>query len=145
MSKWLSCTPEQLILEWKKHRDALADLPKDQAISEIIKFWQDCPRHSRMIDYYTPETWPIPWEILNDGRLCDSLVSLMMFYTLKLTRQDCQIRLYLIDADEEYVALVIDDSMLLNYFTGEIADFNTESKKFNGLSEIDLSLIPDIK
>lgn len=145
MNKWLSMKPEQLIIEWRNHRSNVENMDLMMALSEIVEFWKDCPRKSRMIDYYTPETWPGPWEILYDQLLCDSAVSLMMYYTLKLTRQDCQIRLYLIDADEEYVALVIDDSMLLNYFTGEIADFNTESKKFNGLSEIDLSLIPDIK
>lgn len=144
MSKWLSCTPEQLILEWKKHRDALADLPKDQAISEVIKFWQDCPRHSRMIDYYTPETWPIPWEILNDGRLCDSLVSLMMYYTLKLTHPEIKVSLYLIDSEkEEYLVPVIDDR-LLNYDYYRSVSFKKEKSDFKVVERIDLNLVPEI-
>jgi hypothetical protein len=37
---------------------------------------------SRYLDYYTPKSWPSPFEILSEGYLCQSGVTLLLTSTL---------------------------------------------------------------
>ena len=144
MSKWNNQAPSALISSWRRHRETTSLLTIEDALQEIVKYWASCPRATRCIDYYTPDTWPTPWEILSDKMYCNNTVSLMMYYTIKMLFPDENIKLYLIDSDsDEYIVPVLGDS-LLNFDYQSVLSFKKEKKNFKVIGRIREDEIPKV-
>ncbi len=70
-------TPEQRLSTWRDIRN------KDHSsIEEVLEDFSSIKLVSRYLDYYTPESWPNPFEIVNEGYFCQSGVSLVLASTL---------------------------------------------------------------
>lgn len=92
-------------------------------LDEVAKYAQNIPIRSRMIDYYTPEDWPSPWEILSERLFCHSGTSLLICYTIKLINSDCNLTIELIDDGEDiYLVPVVDNKHVLNYQLGVVSN-----------------------
>ena len=115
-------TPERRLSAWKEFRDKLVQLTPDEQLDEVASFFSKTPIGSRSLDFYTPDTWPTPWEILYDSLYCQSSISLLMYYTLLYMNSfKDRIHLCLIDDGEDrYLVPVIDDQFILNYELGAI-------------------------
>jgi len=75
---------EDRLLIWKRLRD---QIDKEESIQLAIDFWNDLPLSSRNIDPYNPETWPGPWEIIEENSYCEYTKVLALGYTLMLTEK----------------------------------------------------------
>ena len=128
MSDWNNLSSSDLIAMWSEFRHELdkMDLSEDDILAKVVDFWSTTPRGGRTVDYYTPDSWPSPWEILHYRTYCKSSVSLMMYYTLVLldTIDEEKIELYRIDEDDEYVIPVYDNKYVLNYEYAKLTDIN---------------------
>ena len=51
-------------------------------ISEVLEEFATIDPLPRYLDYYTPSSWPNPFEIVNEGYLCQSGVTLILLSTL---------------------------------------------------------------
>ena len=51
-------------------------------ISEVLEEFATIEMLPRYLDYYTPKSWPNPFEIVNEGYLCQSGVTLVLLSTL---------------------------------------------------------------
>ena len=51
-------------------------------ILEVLEDFSKIEPLSRYLDYYTPSSWPNPFEIVNEGYLCQSGVTLVLLSTL---------------------------------------------------------------
>ena len=51
-------------------------------ITEVLEDFASIEMLPRYLDYYTPSSWPNPTEILNEGYLCQSGVTLVLLSTL---------------------------------------------------------------
>ena len=51
-------------------------------ISEVLEEFATIDPLPRYLDYYTPSSWPNPFEIVNEGYLCQSGVTLVLLSTL---------------------------------------------------------------
>lgn len=70
-------TPEQRLSKWRDIRN------KNHAnIKEVLEEFSSIKLSSRYLDYYTPKSWPNPFEIVNEGYLCQSGVTLVLASTL---------------------------------------------------------------
>jgi len=124
---WNSVPNEERLRLWKNLRNDLVDKSLDEQLKEIAGFFSKFPIGSRTLDYYSPQDWPTPWEILFHGSFCRSSISLLMFYTLILIDIDEVIELELIeDGGDIYLIPVIDcpgteDHFVLNYYLGEVS------------------------
>lgn len=49
---------------------------------DLVKQFQDIKIVSRYLDYYTPKSWPSPFEIVSEGYLCQTGVTLLLTATL---------------------------------------------------------------
>ena len=70
-------TPEQRLSTWRDIRNK-----NHSNIQEVLEDFSSIKLVSRYLDYYTPESWPNPFEIVNEGYFCQSGVSLVLASTL---------------------------------------------------------------
>lgn len=76
-----------VLAEWKRLRSALSEeLTDRQHVEMVMRFWNLAPMSTRFMDWDQPSLWPDPWEMINANEYDDSMVSLGMFYTLLLSR-----------------------------------------------------------
>ena len=95
---------------------------------KLAQFFQTVPIASRQLDYYTPESWPTPWELLHYGQSCPSSISLLMVYTLKLIGEDDFKILLIDDSADLYLVPLVNDTHILNYILGEVSLLKTIEK-----------------
>ena len=122
---WNSIPNSERLRLWKKLREDITDLPFHDQLKEIAKFAGTIPFGSRSIDYYTPEDWPTPWEILYHDMFCTSSISVLIFHTFVLLKTEHTIDLYLVeDSDDIYLLPIIDNQFVLNYESGQISNYS---------------------
>ena len=101
------------------------------------------PISSRIIDYYTPQSWPDPWEIIYNGECCYSSVSLLMAYTLRLNKIDFEL-LLINDGSDTYLVPVVDDTEVLNYALGEVIELERIAKNIDILQRFNATDLKEI-
>ena len=52
------------------------------SIIDVLEEFATIEALPRYLDYYTPSSWPTPFEIVNEGYLCQSGVTLVLLSTL---------------------------------------------------------------
>jgi len=121
---WNNIPGNERLRLWKKLRDDSKELPLEEKLSEVAKFCASMPYGSRSLDYYTPSSWPTPWEILFYGTFCTSSISLLMYYTLVMLIDDA-IDLYLVEDQEAiYLLPVVNNHFVLNYHLGQVSIYS---------------------
>ena len=60
------------------------DIRKDDSLSlqQILETFSKTEPLPRYLDYYTPKSWPNPFEIISEGYLCQSGITLVLTATL---------------------------------------------------------------
>ena len=145
---WNSIRPEERIHLWKNFRYTLTDLPLEQQLSEIAAFCAKMPIGSRTIDYYSPDDWPTPWEILYNGMWCTSSISLFIFYTLELLPEfrNKNLELLLIDdKTDRYLVVTVDSHFLLNFNAGLVSTLHDTIGDFRIMERHSKDTIKKIK
>lgn len=118
---WNNIPDSERLRLWKNLRTDISTLSLDDQLSEVAKFFSAIPYGTRSLDYYTPLTWPTPWEIIFRGSLCKSSISLLIFHTFSLLHTDVIIDLQLInDGEDDYLLPVINNTFVLNYESGQV-------------------------
>jgi hypothetical protein len=110
---------DERISEWKSFRETL-DRSKNP-LQDVVNFWASAPYivYNRRIDPYNKKSWPTPWEIIEDNKYDDFTKSLMIAWTLKLTKKfeksSIEIKTYA-DQDKrrEYNLVVVNNDIVLN-------------------------------
>jgi len=120
LKQWNNLTNKERIFVWGEFRDSLKTLQFNEKIIKIAQFFQSVPIASRQVDYYTPESWQTPWELLHYGQSCPSSISLLMVYTLQLLGET-DFKILLIDDDDLYLVPYIQNKYILNYILGEVS------------------------
>lgn len=122
MSEWNCSTPEERISKWKDHRDSLDTSDEAELLNNVAQFFADIPVGTRCMDFYTPDSWPTPWEILYEKLFCANSTSLLIYYTLILQLGEDRVEMILIDDDKDrFLVPLVDKKYILNYVLGEIS------------------------
>lgn len=122
---------------WKKLREDIKLLDIEQQLEKIAEFCASMPLGYRSMDYYTPENWPTPWEILFYGTFCPSSISLLMFHTISLLPESHnELELLLIEDDDVYLLPIIDNHFILNYQLGAVNRYSDIQDSFKVLKRI---------
>ena len=128
---WNGVSNDERLCLWKNLRNNLKGVEFEDQLKEIAKFYAATPFGSRSVDYYSPDEWPTPWEILFYGTFCISSISLLIFYTIQLTSDNHKVDLYLVDDDSDVFLLpVIDDRFVLNYQHGVVSNYSDIKDEF---------------
>lgn len=133
---WNTIPNDERLHLWKKLRDDVRLLPLTEQMAEIARFCSKMPFGSRTLDYYSPEDWPTPWEILFHGSFCTSSISLLMFYTLILQNPSPDVELHLVeDTDGLYLLPIINDQFVLNYELAAVNNYSEIQDNFKVLQK----------
>ena len=129
---WNSIPNSERLHLWKTLRNDIENLSLSDQLIEISKFCSQMPFGSRTLDYYDPINWPTPWEILFYGSFCTSSISLLMYYTLTLLKNNHKDLKLLLVEDERgiYLLPLIDNHIILNYHLGVISIYQEVCDEF---------------
>jgi hypothetical protein len=130
---WNNNRPEDRIHLWKSFRKSIEEKSSVDQLSEIATFFSSMPIGSRTMDFYSPATWPTPWEMLYQEQWCASSTSLLIFYTLGLLPnfRDSKTELFLVDdGKDRYLLPVINDQFVLNYILGQVSNLQDINDDF---------------
>ena len=121
---------DQRLHLWFEFRNSLEI--SDQPLDDVITFWDPAPRipYNNRIDPYYDGNWPTPWEIIDYNKYDDFTLSLMMGWSLLLTKrfETSQLSIHtLVDesANRMYNVLNIDNTWALNFQDHEVVPFNS--------------------
>lgn len=125
--EWANSSFETKLIDWKQYREDVNDCSTIEKLSKTAAFFRNTPYSKRTIDYYSPNTWPDAWELINNNIHCLSSISLMMYYTLKFIDVDT-ILLLINDGREDYlVPYHVETDYLLNFNIGSLTLLNEEN------------------
>jgi hypothetical protein len=100
-------TYEQRLKDWTEFRTVLDHTVEDPLILAIQKYkW--APTVSIHTDPWTRETWPSPWELIEENTYCEFCKLLGICYTLQLTDKFSQAKFE--------IHIGIDDSKSASYY-----------------------------
>jgi hypothetical protein len=74
---------EDRMREWKLFREGLE--LSETPIEDTIMFWNTAPLTSIAADPWDQQTWPDPWEMIEENIFCPFVKILAILYTLQLT------------------------------------------------------------
>lgn len=145
MKQWNNLTTEERFQSWRDLRDSLSGKSDIEVMDGVASFCFSFPISKRVLDYYTPATWPTPWEILNGKETCRSTAALFIFYTLKMIKPSMDCKLVLIDDDSDrYLIVIVNGDIIINYELGKTTKYSTLKKHINivdSISEGDIKSI----
>jgi len=126
MSNWNCSSPEERIKKWKDFRDENKGLPRQKLINNVAEFFADMPTGARALDFYDPDTWPTPWEILYHKLYCQNTVSLLIYHTLHILLEDpADLKIILIDdTRNRFLVPILEDKYIFNYVLGMISNIH---------------------
>ena len=147
MKDWNNTSSEEKYLRWRNLREEVRGIGVlEQRLEKIAEFFCFFPIGARSIDFYTPSTWPSPWELLNNNRHCENTVSLLMYHTLKMSGDTSKVELRIIDdGRDRYIVPFIDKEYILNYELGKIAKYTDIKNSIKVVDIIDESAIISVK
>lgn len=74
-----TASASQRLTAWREFRQ---NFPDDGTLDTVVQAFANAHVDKRFIDYYTPESWPNVFEIVQDGLICQSGLTLIMTSTL---------------------------------------------------------------
>ena len=98
-------------------------MPLDAVYQEVATWWKFVPMISKTFDPWRQESWPDPWEMVGTGSFCPNAQGLGMFYSLVLSKVDCELMLSIID-DNPRLMVILPNKKLLNYYDGEVINID---------------------
>ena len=124
--------PKKILQEWKNlRRQLVTDLSDEVHLSSVTNFWSQSPVMCRhLIDWDNPQSWPDPWNMINDNSYDDDMIALGMFYTLIYAEDNrWQGRVYLALASDiektfQHLVVVVDNQQLLNVQYNDIVEYS---------------------
>ena len=121
MNFWLLDPSSRLknFREFRIHLQSLGNV--EDKLNCIVEKWKYMPISARVIDPYSPDQWPTPWEIIHENQYDENAIAIISFHLLKILEISSE--LLLVEHEEKtFIKLIIlvDDTYLLNYSYGQI-------------------------
>lgn len=144
---WQNIHSDERLSLWKGLREKISSQDLATQLVEVAKFCSHMPAGHRTVDYYTPSTWPSPWEILYNGQWCANSISIIMFYTFELIPNFTNnIELLLVDdKSDRYLLPFIDNKYILNYELGKVNNIDDVNDEFTVIKRFTKEQIKQIK
>jgi len=73
-------TPDRRLEIWRQVRTRLRESEAD--MTAVAEVFGGIPVQTRCVDYYTPESWPDAFEIVYNGWLCQSGITIVLVSTM---------------------------------------------------------------
>ena len=126
---------------WYDLRQKLQNADTATKCIEIDNWWQSAPLVNHYLHPHELDTWPGPWELINDNEYCPLARGLGIIYTLLLTGiTDVDFCIGKDDNDEDVALVTVDNAKyVLNYWPNMVVNINLQNFKIT--SSLDLNKI----
>lgn len=125
---WPHTFPERLAA-WAQLRSQVAALPPERALAAINTWWFQTPWRPYHLHWDDLETWPDPWQLLDDNMYCSLARSLGIVYTIiMLERPDLQDAM-IIESDSDNLVLLCQEKYILNWDIDTVVNTSPEITK----------------
>lgn len=115
---------------WRSFRHELEGKPEAQQLEAVAKWFSVAPISTYVLDFDRVDTWPTPWEIMNEGDFCTTAIAYLMERTLILAGwQPERLKLHFVrnlNIQDQMMILLVDDLYALNYVHGDVFNFDKE-------------------
>ena len=126
---WPNTFPERLAA-WAQLRNQVAALPPAQALETINAWWFQTPWRPYHLHWDDHETWPDPWQLLDDNIYCGLARALGIMYTITmLDRPDLQDAV-IVESGGDNLVLIGQSKYILNWDPDTVVNTNPDIKKF---------------
>lgn len=121
-------SPSERLAEWRLFRVSLSELEESEQLARLAVWMSRAPMSNHVLDVDSPNLWPGPWELLNEGDFDNTAVAYLMEQTLLLAGWNPdRLRLHFIRnkaLQEQLMILLVDDKWALNYSHAEVFNFD---------------------
>lgn len=97
-------------------------------IEDLVLEYQSINLVSRYLDYYTPSSWPDPFEIVNEGYFCQSGVTLLivshLIYADFISSDDLEFPVISNNINGNDGLVYLDNNKVYNFEIGKISDWD---------------------
>jgi hypothetical protein len=129
MSEWNNSSAEERLEKWREFRESLEDLSEEDLLNNVAEFFAAVPIGARCIDFYTPESWPNPWELLYHKLFCTNSISLLIYHTLCVSLDKNRVEILLVETKEDRFLLpIVDKKHIFNYELGKVNNIKDHAK-----------------
>ena len=77
---------DKRLVAWRDYRNTLDSMAFADAISSVNKFWNAAPISKQFYSQDQFDSWPSPWELIQDDGVDDISKALGMAYSLQLSK-----------------------------------------------------------
>ena len=116
-------SPQERLRIWREIRQKEYNNPED-----LVKEFVDIKVRPRYIDYYTPSSWPNPFEIVSEEYLCFSGVTLILTATLInknfITSDELLFPVISNNMSSDTGIVLLDNDRVYNFTPGKIVSWN---------------------
>lgn len=117
-------TFESRLRSWQDLRSCATSLPKQQCLERINQWWFAAPWCSYHLHWDDRDTWPNPWQLLEDNVFCSLARGLGMLYTIcLLDRTDLQAS-EMVETENDNLVLIDSGIYVLNWDRDTIVNIN---------------------
>jgi hypothetical protein len=106
---------------WRNLRQKEFNTPE-----ELVLEYEPIKLLSRYIDYYSPKTWPTPFEIVNEGYFCHSGITLLitshLIHRKFITGNEIHLQVISNNIDGTHGLVLVDNKKVYNFFPGQVTD-----------------------
>jgi hypothetical protein len=118
---WSHTFPERLTA-WADLKAQAASLPLETALEAINTWWFQTPWRPYHLHWDDQDTWPDPWQLLDDNIYCGLARGLGIMYTIAMIdREDIQ-HAELVEADGDNLVLINQSKYILNWDASSIVN-----------------------
>lgn len=123
-------SPSERLAEWRAFRISIEPLQEHEQLSKVCAWVDQAPTCTYVLDYADAESWPRPWEMLNNNDFDTTAKAYLMEQTLIMAGWAPErLRLHYVrnqSASMETMVLLVDNKWALNYLHAEVLNFDIE-------------------
>ena len=136
---WTDLTSEEKLIQWRDFRLSLKELDLQNQCKLVSEFFATFPFGKNELNSKVPTSWPTPWEMILSNNYSVNTISLLIYYTLRLTDDNINVKIAEI-TDQLTVTLypIINDTHILNYNLGKLVSLSA-------INTTCIKIITDIK
>tara|TARA_B110000902_G_scaffold78191_1_gene93038 strand:+ start:3819 stop:4244 length:426 start_codon:yes stop_codon:yes gene_type:complete len=119
-------TYEQRLAVWSTFRNELES--SKTPLQDVIEFYKSIPIVSIYTDPWDKETWPTPWELVNENQYCEFCRVLGYCFSLQLTERfnDAQFEIHISTSEAlvYYYLLYVNKEYVLGYDSNNVVSID---------------------
>ena len=120
---WQRSFPERLS-SWSDLRSQVQHQPLDQALTNINAWWFTAPWVPYHLHWDDRDTWPDPWQLLDDNIYCGLARGLGILYTIAIINHVDIESAVLTEVGGDNLVLINKSKYILNWDKDEIVNIN---------------------